>query len=317
VEIGHPIKVIVYDDKGDETECRTYVQRLIEKDRVLAIVGPSLSGTSLKVIDLAQRFKVPLISCAASIKIVKPVKKWVFKTPQTDTLAVERIYDYMQRHGIKRVAVIYRANDFGKSGLEQMRLLAPKYGITIVGDESYAQATDVTSQLTKLKARNPEALICWDTSQGAAIVTRDARRIGMDVPIFMSHGIASKRYIQLAGEAAEGVIFPAGKLLVYKQLPEDDPQKPVLEAYAKAYKEKFGKEADTFGGHAWDALQLVIKALREAGPDRAKIRDAIENTKNFIGIGGIFNFSPEDHNGLTKEAFVLIKIVNGEWTLLE
>jgi len=314
---GHPLKVIIYDTKGNETECRTLVQRLIEKDKVLAIIGPSLSGTSLKVVPLAERYKVPLVSCAASVKIVKPVKKWVFKTPQTDTLAVERIYDYMQRHGIKKIAAIYHANDYGKSGLEQMKKLGPKYGISVIADESYAEATDVTSQLTKLKAKEPDALICWDTSRGAAIVTRDARRIGFDMPIFMSHGIASRRYIELAGDAAEGVIFPAGKLLVYDKLPDTDPQKSVLASYAKAYKERYGKDADTFGGHAWDALHLVIKALKEAGPDRAKIRDAIERTKNFIGTGGVFNFSPEEHNGLTKEAFVLIKIVNGKWTLLE
>ena len=139
----------------------------------------------------------------------------------------------------------------------------------------------------------------------------------MGIPLIMSHGVANKKYISLAGEAANGVIFPAGKLPVANELPDDDPQKAVLVKYAADYKAKFDTDPNTFGGHAWDAIQVIVKAMKKVGNDKAKIRDEIENTKNFVGTGGIFNFSATDHNGLTKQGVVMIKIVDGEWTLLK
>jgi len=143
------------------------------------------------------------------------------------------------------------------------------------------------------------------------------RQLGMQIPLIQSHGIANKKFIELAGEAAEGVVFPAGRLIVAEELPDSDPQKSLLLKYANDFQQKYGRSADTFGGHAWDALQLVVSALKKAGPDKAKIRDEIENTRNFIGTGGIFNFSPTEHNGLTKEAFVMVTIRDGNWRLLK
>jgi len=315
---GHPLELIVYDTAGEETKSVMEVKRLIERDKVIAIIGPSRSGTTLAVVPIVEKAEIPFISCAASIKIVEPVKKWVFKTPQSDFLAVEKIIDYLKEKGISKVAMINVDNAYGMSGREQLDALAIPAGIEIVAKESFGDKdTDMTVQLTGIKGTDAEAVVCWGTNPGPAIVAKNMKQLEMNIPLIQSHGVANMTFIELAGEAAEGVILPAGKLIVAEYLPDDDPQKATLMEYKEQYESKYGQAVDTFGGHAWDALWLVIKALEKVGLDKAKIRDEIENTKNFTGTGGIFNFSPEDHNGLIKEAFVMVKIEDGKWTLAE
>ncbi len=315
---GHPIEAIIYDTEGDETNAVKKVTKLIVQDRVLAIIGPSRTGTTLAVIPFVERYRVPLISCAAGIKIVEPVKPWVFKTAQSDRLAVKKIYSYCKRHGIKRVAIITVSNGFGQSGREELKHLAPKYGITLVADELFGpKDVDMTPQLTRIRAKNPQAVICWGTNPGPAIVAKNMRQLGMKQQLFMSHGVASRRFIQLAGDAAEGIILPAGKILVAKQLPDNDPQKAILLDYIAKYKARFGHEPSAFGGHAYDALMLLKQALEKAGANRAKIREALEHA-HIVGIHGVFRMSPKDHNGLDpKEAFVLVRIKHGNWTLVK
>ncbi len=319
---GNQVQIIVYDTKGDETTARNSLQKLIDVDKVSAIVGPTRSGTSLGIVDLVQGAEIPNISCAASVKIVEPVeeRKWVFKTPQSDVLMGQAIVDYLVSQDITKVATITERNPFGASGKEQLEVLLPEAGIEIVGKEEFgAEDPDTSVQLTKIKGTaEVQAVICWSTSKGGAVVTRNMKAdLQMEIPLIMSHGVANMTYIELAGEAANGVIFPCGKLLVANELPDSDPQKAVLVKYATDYKAKFNEEPSTFGGHAWDAIYLVVNAMKKVGDDKIKIRDEIENTKNFIGTGGVFNFSPTDHNGLTKQGVVMIKIVDGKWTLLQ
>ncbi len=316
---GHPIEAVIYDTEGDETNTVKKATKLIIQDKVLAIIGPSRTGTTLAVIPFVERYRVPLISCAAGIKIVEPVKPWVFKTAQSDRLAVKKIYAYCQKHGLKKVAIITVSNGFGQSGREELKRLAKSFGITIVADELYGpKDVDMTPQLTRIRAKNPQAVICWGTNPGPAIVAKNMQQLGMKQQLFMSHGVASKRFIALAGKAAEGIILPAGKILVADQLPDTDPQKPILLKYIAKYKARYGEEPSTFGGHAYDAFALLKKALEKVGTDRAKIREALEHMKGVVGIHGIFNMSPKDHNGLAeKEAFVLVQIKNGDWHLLE
>ncbi len=315
---GHKLEVIAYDTESDETKAVTMVKKLIEQDKVLAIIGPSSTGESLAVVDTVEKAEIPLLSCAASIKIVDPVKKWVFKTPQSDSLAVTEIYDYMKKHGITKVALLTASGGFGSTGKEALVAAAAKSGITIVAAETFGDTdTDMTAQLTKIKGTDAQAVICWGTNPGPAIVAKNMKQLNMTIPLFQSHGIANAKFLELAGDAANGVIFPAGKLLIYETLPDSDPQKAVLADYAKTFQAKYGRTADSFGGYAYDALHLVINALSKVGADKAKIRDEIENTKGFVGTAGIFNMSPTDHNGLGKGSFVMIKIVNGKWTLAE
>ncbi|MBD3183342.1 ABC transporter substrate-binding protein, partial [Candidatus Poribacteria bacterium] len=318
---GNKIDVIVYDTATDPTTARTRIDKLINVDKVSVIIGPSTSGASLGIIDLVQNAQIPLVSCAASVKIVEPVeeRKWVFKTPQSDVLVGEVIAEHLKEKAITKVAIITTSDGFGRSGKEQLEKLLPPAGVEIVAQEEFGEKdTDVLSQLTKIQGTEAEAVICWSVSGGGATVTKNMKAdLNMEIPLIMSHGVANKAYIDLSGEAANGVIFPAGKLLVADELPDSDPQKAVLLKYTSDYKAKFNEEPNTFGGHAWDALQIVTSAMKKAGEDKAKIRDEIENTKDFVGTGGIFNFSPTDHNGLTKDGLVMVKIVDGDWTLLK
>ncbi|OAQ21225.1 ABC transporter substrate-binding protein [Thermosulfurimonas dismutans] len=316
---GHPLKLYLYDTQGDETLTVKKFVRLVVQDKVLAVIGPSRTGTSLAVAPLAERYRVPLISCAAGIKIVEPVKPYVFKTAQSDRLAVKKIYAYCVRQGIKKVAILTVSNGFGQSGRQELKRLAPQYGIEIVADELFGpKDVDMKPQLIKIRKTEAQAIICWGTNPGPAIVAKNMRELGMKQKLFMSHGVASKRFIELAGEAAEGIILPAGKLIVANELPDSDPQKALLLSYIERYKARYGKAPSSFGGHAYDAFLLLKEALIKAGADKAKIREALENIKGLKGIHGVFNMTPQDHNGLSeKEAFVLVEIRGGDFHLLK
>ncbi len=314
---GRPLEIVIEDTKGEEAEARKAARRLVEASDVLAIVGPSRTGTTVAVVDYMESVEVPLVSCAAGIDIVEPPKKWIFKTPQTDRMAIEKIIEYLKQQNIARIASLCDDTEFGKSGAREIEDLMPAAGIRVVAREEYApRDTSMEGQLASIRDAKAQAVVCWGTPPGAAIVARNMRRLEMEIPLICSHGVANDTFLKIAGEAANGVALPAGRLIVVDQIALDDPQRPVLEDYAERFKAEFGDPADTFGGHAWDAIQLVVSAIGQAGEDRSASRDAIENTTDFIGTNGIFNFSPEDHNGLTKDAFVMVTIVDGKWRLV-
>jgi len=311
---GHPLKVLLFDDAGKPEQAVQACQNLLADKSVVAIIGPTLTGPSLAIATMCQSAGMPLVSCAASVKIVQPTRSYVFKTAQSDSMAVAKITAYLTNRKIKTVGFIYDSNAFGSSGRDQWKKLATGAGIKTVALESFATAdTDMTGQLTKIRGANPQAVVCWGTNPGPAMVAKDMKKLGMTIPLLMSHGIANMEFITLAQSAAEGVVFPAGKLLVPDAA--SGPQKAVLKKYAADYQKFSGKSPNTFGGHAWDALMLVKGAIAKAGPDRAKIRAAIENTKGFAGVSGVFNMSPTDHNGLTKDAFAMVVIKGGKWTV--
>ena len=316
---GHRLELVLYDDESDETKCVLAVKRLIKKDKVPVIIGPSLSGNTLAVVKVVNDAKVPLVSCAASNKIVTPVvdRKWVFKVPQSDTHAVEKIYDYLLKNGIKKIAIMSVSTGFGASGREELLRLAPEVGIEIVADERYGpKDTDITAQLTRIRGTDAQAIVNWSVGPTQVLAVKNWHDLGMtNIPFYQSHGFGSRKNIELAGGAAEGVFCPLGRVNIPDLIPADNPQKKVIELYNKAYQEKYHEPLSSFGGHGWDALNLVIDALRAVGPDSAKIRDYIENRTNFIGQHGVFNFSPTDHNGLTKEAFEMVVVKNGDWAL--
>lgn len=313
---GRKLEVIVYDTESDETKAVTLAKKLIEQDKVLAIMGPSSTGESLALVDAVQRAKLPLISAAASARITDPKNTWVFKTPQSDELVVAELFDHLKAKGLTRVALLTSSGGFGTTGKAALEAAAPGAGISLVIAETFADKdTDMTVQLTKIKGSNAQAVIVWGTNPGPALISKGAKQLGLTIPIFNSHGIANEKFIELAGDAANGVVFPAGKLLVASVLPESDPQKGALLSYSKEFQAKYGKPADTFGGHGYDALNLVAKAIEKSGPDRSKIRDELESIKGFAGIGGVFNMSAQDHNGLGKGSVTMIKIADGKWTL--
>jgi branched-chain amino acid transport system substrate-binding protein len=315
---GRQLELVVIDTTGDATKAVQGVNKLIKDDKVVAIIGPSTTGDSMAVIPIVEKAEIPLISCAAGIKITEPVNKWVFKTAQNDALAVARIFEYMKKQKIGKIAILTVSDGFGSSGREQLVSQSAKFGIKIISDETYGpKDTDMTAQLTKIRGSEAQAIVCWGTNPGPAVVARNVKQLGITLPLYMSHGVSSKKFIELAGDAAEGIILPSGRVVVADQLPKSDPQKKALLNYVENYKKNYGVEGDHFGGHAYDAVMLIKGAIERGGETPAAIRNELEKTKKYAGIGGTFNFSATDHAGLASDAFVLVQIKNKNWTLLK
>jgi branched-chain amino acid transport system substrate-binding protein len=318
--LGRKLQLVAYDSGGNAEKARTFVKRLIEEDRVDAIVGGSTTGETMAVIPLVEQAGVPFISLAGAVVIVEPVKKWVFKTPHTDRMACEKIFVDMKARGIARIGLISGSGGFDKSMRAQCMQVAGKYGIEVVADETYgAQDSDMTAQLTKMRQNAQiQAVLNAGFGAGPAIVTKNFRQIGMRVPLYQSHGVASKTYIELSGGAANGVRLPAAALLVADALPASDPQKKVVEAYKHAFESRYKQDVSTFGGHAYDGLYLMVDAMKKAGStDKAKVRDALESIRGWMGVDGEFNLSAGDHMGLDLSAFRMLEIKNGDWTLVK
>ena len=314
---GKNIELIVKDSGANPEKAISFAKQLMEEDKVFAVIGPSTSGETMKIKGIMEEGKTILLSAAAAEVIVNPVAKYVFKTPQKDSFAVKKIYGQMQKMGIKKIGVVAGNTGFGKAGMKQLKDIAPEFGLEVVIAEVYdKKATDLTAVVTKLKGAGVEAVVNWSIVPAQAIVPKNMKQIGLDVPLFQSHGFGNIKYVEAAGAAAEGIIFPAGRLLVADVLPDDDPQKALLLKYKKDYESKFKEAASTFGGHAYDALMILVKAVEEAGTDSEKVRDAIENMKGFVGTGGVFNFTPEDHNGLGMDSFVMLTVKDGKFALL-
>lgn len=315
---GRKLELVAYDTTGDATKAVQLATKLIKDDKVVAIIGPSTTGETMAVIPVAEKEQVPLISCSAGSKITDPVKKWVFKTAQNDALAVGKIYEYLQKNKQTKVSILTVSDGFGASGREQLKQQASKYGITIVSDDTYGpKDTDMTAQLTKIRGAHSQAIICWGTNPGPAVIAKNARQLGIKTPMFMSHGVSSKKFIELAGEAAEGIKLPSGKVVVADLLPGSDRQKKSLMAFVKDYQKHYRAEGDHFGGHAWDAVMLIKHAVEAGADTTAAIRDQLEKTRGFAGIGGSFNYSGQDHAGLGKDAFVLVEVKNKDWVIVK
>jgi branched-chain amino acid transport system substrate-binding protein len=318
--LGRKVEIIVYDDEYDATKAVTAVDRLIKRDRVAAVVGPSGTGSSLAIIPKVEEAKIPLISCAAGRKIVEPVRRWVFKVAASDILAAKKIFHDLKQRGLTKVAVLTASDAYGAGGREDIKELAPQMGIALVADEVFGpKDTDMTAQLTRIRGTAAQAIIVWGTNPGPAVIARNRAQLKIATPIYMSSGVASKKFIELAGpENAEGILLPAGRLIVAGQVPGNNPQKGVLTTYTQDYETRFKQPVSTFGGHAWDAVMLLAQALKAANStDSTAIRDALEKSHGFAGTGGIFNFSAEDHAGLTEEAFSMVRITKGDWQLVK
>lgn len=316
---GQKLQLVIYDDGGDPNAARTFATRLVEEDKVIAMVGGTTTGATMAMIPVFEEAQVPFISLAGAIQIVQPVRKWVFKTPHTDRMACEKIFADLKRRNLTTVALISGTDAFGKSMRDQCVAVAPQNGITIAHEETYGpRDSDMTPQLTNIRNKPAvKAVINPGFGQGPAIVTRNYRQLGIEVPLYQSHGVASKQYIDLAGPAAEGVRLPAAALLVANKLADNDPQKKVVVDYTRKYQEKSGQAVSTFGGHAYDGLMILVEAMQRAKSfDKAKIRDEIEKTKGYVGTGGVVTMSPSDHMGLDLSAFRMLEIRNGDWTLV-
>ena len=317
---GRKLQLVVYDDGGDAEKARTFTKRLLEQDKVDIIVGGSTTGTTMAAVPLVEQAQVPFISLAGAVVIVEPIKKWVFKTPHTDRMACEKIFTDMRSRGATRVALISGAGGFDRSMRAECLKVAASAGVQIVADESYgAGDSDMTAQLAKIKATpGVQAVLNAGFGQGPAIVTRNYRQLAIGAPLYQSHGVASKQFVKLAGDSAEGVRLPAAALLVADTLPDADAQKKVVATYKRDYEARFKQEVSTFGGHAYDGLMIVLDAMRRAGTtDKGRVRDAIEATRGYVGTGGVVNMSAQDHMGLDLTAFRMLEVRSGDWKLVD
>lgn len=316
---GNPIELIVKDSGTDEDRAAYFANQLIKEEKVVAILGPTTSGETMKVKKIAEQGKTPLISCGAAEVIVNPVAGFVFNTAQKDSYAVKKIYGEMKNLGIGRIAVLVANTGFGKAGKTQLLNIAPRFNIEVVAVEVYdKQSADLSELVAKLMTNGDiEAVVNWSNLPTQATLAKDMRAAGWQVPLFLSHAFGNRKYIVLAGAAAENIIFPAGHLLIADTLPDSNPRKTLLLRYKNDYEHTYNEAVSTFGGHGYDAITILVKALSVAGNDRQKVRDAIENLETFAGLGGFFNFSQEDHNGLDFSSIVLMTVKNGTFAVYE
>lgn len=325
---GRPLELVWGDTESEATKAVQVVKQFIHVDKVAAIIGPDRTDLGMAVKKLVEEAQIPTFMTVGGDPVIMgggPLGtfKWVFKSPQRSSVAVEKLYSYLQKQGLKKVALITSSDGFGKDGKKWLEQLAPKHELTIVADESFNPADkDMTAQLTKIKGINPDALVCWTIGPAGAIVAKNAKQLDMKTPLFQCHGLPDPKYIEWATkEAAEGTIMPSTKLMAWEQLPDNDPQKAVIREFVHLYNDvyKYDKQfpINTHSGYAWDAIYIVANAMKKAGTDPAKLRDAIEQTKGYVGVSGIYSLTPEDHNGLGTDSMILVQIKDGKWNLVK
>ena len=316
---GHPLVLHIEDTQGDNTRAVNAIKKLIKKNKVCAIIGPSRSGTSMAAMPVVMQAKIPMFSCASAAVITTPAeeRKWVFKVGPDDSDAARNIFEHMNANGIKQVGIMTGTTGFGAAGREQLKQFAGDYGIQIISDETYSPAdTDMTAQLIRIRKSGARAIINWSIVPAQSIVSKNMQQLKMTTPLYQSHGFANIKYAEAAGDSAEGCIFPAGRIMAVDTLADDQPQKSILAAYKKAYESTYNDHVSTFGGHAYDALWMVVNALKKVGNDPAKLRDEFEKT-TFIGVGGVFEYSAKNHCGLDKDDFAILTVKDGKFVVLK
>ncbi len=318
--LGRKLELVHYDDASEAGKANGFAKRLMDDDKVDLLIAGTTTGATMAMAPLVEKAGIPLISLSGAVVVVEPVKKWIFKTPHTDRMAAEKVFEDMKQRGFTKVGLLSETSGFGASGAKETRAVAAKYAITLVADETYGpKDTDMTAQLTKMRGvAGMQAVFVFGLGQGPAVVTKNYAQLGMTLPLYQSHGVASNEFIKLAGKAAEGVRLPSPALLVANSLAANDPQKPLVTSYAATYWKQYKDEPSTFGGYALDALSLGVQAIKAAGgTDKEAVRNALEKTKGFMGTTGQFNMSATDHMGLNLSAFRMVEVKDGGWMLLK
>ena len=320
---GRPLQLVIADDEGDPTKAAIIAKKFIESDKVVAIIGPTRTDTGMAAKPIVEQMQVPTFMCVGGDPVITvPPFKWTFKSPQRTSVAVKKTFDYLKKKGVQKIAIITSADGFGRDGKNWLEKLAPDYGLKIIASESF-QATDndMTAQLIKIKATSPEAIICWTIGKAGSIVAKNVRQLAINSPLYQCHGLPDPIYVKLAGEASEGNLMPSTKLMVAAQLPVSDPQKKVILEFIRLYTDvyKYDRQfpINTHSGYAWDAIYIVANAMKKGGTNNEKLREAIEDTKGYVGVSGIYNLTAEDHNGLGTDSMVMVQIAGGQWKMVQ
>ncbi|HOX03316.1 MAG TPA: ABC transporter substrate-binding protein [Candidatus Paceibacterota bacterium] len=315
---GRRIELVVADAQSEPAQAVVALRRLLDRDKVAAVIGPTTTGAAMACMKTIEDAGVPMVACVGGDAPVVPARKWVFKTPQRTSTAVERLYAHLQGRKLATVGILAAGDKFGQEGEQDLQSLAARFGIRIVARESFDPLdADMTVQLGKLAAARPAAVVVWTIGPGGAVVARNARQAGIRIPLFQCHGQPDPIYLKLAGEAANGSCMPSTKLMVAGQLPESDRQRAGVQDFVREYQRRKLGEVSTHSGYAWDAVQLVFRAMEKVGTEPAALRDAIENTRDYVGVSGIYNMSATDHCGLGVDSLVMIEVKDGQWRLME
>jgi branched-chain amino acid transport system substrate-binding protein len=321
---GRPLELIIGDTESDAAKAATIAKKFIHSDKVAAIIGPTRTDTGMAVKKIVEEAGMPTFMTVGGDPVIMGGEKlgsfnYVFKSPQRSSTAVKRLYMFLKDKKMTNVALLTATDGFGKDGAQWLEKLAPDYGLKIVAHESFGpKDTDMTAQLTKIKNAQPNAIVCWTIGPAGAIVSKNKVQLGIKTPLFQCHGLPDPKYIELAGKAAEGDRMPSTKLMAVDELPGTDPQKPVIVEFIKLYKEKgYDKQfpINTHSGYAWDAIMIVARAMDKAGTEPKALKEAIENTKGYVGVSGIYNLTPEDHNGLDVDSMIIVEVKDGKFVM--
>ncbi len=313
---GRQIELIVVDNQSAEDEAAKAMNEMISQN-VDIVLGASRTGPSLAMRGAAEASQMPMISLAANVAIIEGTE-WVFKTAQNDSVVLENIIDYAHANDWSTIGLLRDASGFGEGVGETLSELGEPFGISVVAEERFApDATDFTAQMINLRNADADMNLIWGIPPAAALAQRAYRELDLEAPVMQSHGIGNQVFLDTAGSAADGLVAPLGRLLVADQLPDSDPQKEILISFLADYEQTYGETPSTFAGHAWDAFYLAIEAFEAVGTDKQAVRDYLEQVSGFVGITGVYEMTPEDHSGLSKDALVFVTVSNGQWQLVE
>ena len=323
---GRPIELIVGDTESDPAKAAVIAKKFIFSDKVAAIIGPTSTAEGMSVKKIVEEAGVPTFMTVGGDPVIMGgnlgAYTYVFKSPQRSSTAARKLYGYLKAKGLTRVALFTASDSFGKDGLGWLEKLAPEFGITFTAKEAFGPSdTDMTAQLTKIKNSAPQAIVTWTIGPVGSIVAKNKVQVGITTPLFQCHGLPDPKYIELAGKASEGDRMPATKLMVGDSLPNSDPQKKVIAEFIQLYRDvyKHDKEfpINTHSGYAWDAITIVANAMKKAGTDGKALRAAIEQTKGYVGVSGVYNLTAEDHNGLDVDSMVMVQVKNDKFVPAE
>lgn len=316
---GRPLEVVVYDSESDATKAVTATKRLIELDNVLAIVGPSVTGEALAAYPLAERAKTPMITGVASSRITQPVKPWTFRPVVGNDVVVVKVLEHMKKLGHLKVATVTPANAYGEDARTEFVAAAPKFGVQVVAQETYRTSdTDMTAQLLRVKASGALAILSWNTHVSSGLLVKNIKQLGLDVTVYHTHGWSSPKWLDLAGHAASnGNLVPSPKLTLPEALAAADPQRALILRMREQYRAKYGEDVEYFAGIGYDILNVVVEALRRGATDRQQVRDGIEKTRGLVGLTGVFNFSPQDHSGLSVDSLIMMRAKDGKFVVAD
>jgi branched-chain amino acid transport system substrate-binding protein len=317
---GRPIEVVILDDATDAETAVAVTTRLIEQENVIALIGATGTGGTMAMRQEVDRSGIPQVSVAGGTVITSDFHPLVFQTPWSNSLVVPFTFEYVESLGISKIAVIADSGGFGADGVAVIKDTIGSTSLELVAEESFNPGdTDMTGQLTKIKSSGAEAVLMWTAGREAATVAKNAVTLNLGIPLIGSHGNARVEFIEGAGDSAEDFVFAAGKILIPEAYGEDSEEYAVATDFIERYTERFGMAPDTFAGHAYDALHIIVEAMERLDEDftAEELRDEIENTSGFVGIGGVFTFTPTDHNGLTDDDLVMYRVTGGQWALEE